>query len=575
MNRLSNRVRRCVSSSFDYIIVGGGSAGCVLANRLSSDPSKSVLLIEAGGSDDYFWIPIPAGYLFTIGNAKTDWCMRTEPDPGLNGRSLYPYARGFVIGGCSSINAMIAMRGQRWDYDSWAKNVGSDDWSWDSLLPLFKRLEDFGPFNASAGDADFHGVGGPLRIESPRVSWKVLDHWREAAKQCGIPSVREFNRGDNFGCAYFHVNQRAGRRVSMADAFLRPIQDRQNLTVLTQTACKRVILDNQRSLSGLKRAVGVLTETRDNLRIKSGVARQFDARCEVILSAGALQSPAILQMSGIGNGDDLNELGVPCKVELRGVGRNLQDHLQIRTCYRVQGVRTLNSLYNNLFTRVLIGLQYLFFRSGPLTMPPSTLGAFAKSDPSRPFPNIEWHVQPLSLPKFSDPLDKFDAITPSVCNLRPSSRGSVRANKSLDPYDHPTIWTNYLSTGDDQKVAVDSLRFTRRILAAPALAQFEPDEFRPGPSVQTDEDLLDAARNLGTTIFHPVGTCKMGRAGDLDAVVDSHLRVRGVDRLRVVDASIMPTITSGNTNYPTVVIAERASQYILEAAGSTPHRLAA
>ncbi|KAF0852755.1 mitochondrial choline dehydrogenase [Andalucia godoyi] len=551
--------QRTVANVYDYVIVGGGSAGCVLANRLSADPKNRVLLLEAGTSDDYFWIKIPVGYLFTIGNPRTDWCMKTVPDPGLNGRSLYPYARGFVLGGCSSINAMIAMRGQRWDYNFWASSTRSNDWSWDALLPLFRRIEDYVPFSEAENDAVVHGKGGPFRIENPRVQWDILDRWREAAAECGIPSVREFNRGDNFGCAYFHVNQKNGKRWSMADAFLHPVRTRKNLEVQTSTACQRVVFAKNKATNGRLRAVGV--------RVAKGHTSSFSTisvRKEIILAAGAIHTPTVLQHSGVGHPEDLEKIGQEVTRPLIGVGRNLQDHLQIRTCYKVRGVPTLNTLYHNYLTRARMGLEYLLQRKGPLTMPPSTLGAFAKSDPSQEYCNIEWHVQPLSLPKFSDPLDTFDAITPSVCNLRPTSRGSVLANPAMDPYAHPSITTNYLSTEEDRTVAVDALQFTRRIMKSAALAKYKPEEFRPGPEFSTPEQLLDAARSLGTTIFHPVGTCKMGHDSDPEAVVNSRLQVFGIDGLRVADASIMPRITSGNTNYPTVIIAERAAEYILQ-----------
>jgi choline dehydrogenase len=528
---------------FDYVVVGAGSAGCLLANRLSADRNVRVLVLEAGGRDDYFWIDIPVGYLYTIGNPRTDWCYRTEPDPGLNGRSLL-YARGKVLGGCSSINAMIYMRGQKSDYDQWAA-LGNRGWSWDEVLPYFKRVEDY-----ARGADDLHGAGGELRVEDPRVSWEIIDAWRDAAAECGIPKVPEFNRGDNFGVAYFQMNQRRGVRWSATKAFLRPVLGRSNLTVRTDVHVGKLRIEVR---EGVKRALGV--EFRD----ADGTVGFAAARREVILAAGAIGSPQILQLSGIGRSDALGALGIPVQHELPGVGENLQDHLQIRMMYRVHGVRTLNERANSLTGKLAMGLEYLLFRTGPLTMPPSQLGAFARSDTGQTTPNIEWHVQPLSLDKFGEPLHRFPAITPSVCNLRPTSRGHVRI-RSSDPLAHPAIMLNYLSTAEDRKVAADGMRFTRRIMAARALAKYRPEEWKPGPEIVDEEALVRAAGDLGTTIFHPVGTCKMG--SDAAAVVDDQLRVRGIQALRVVDASVMPLITSGNTNAPTTMIAEKGAEMI-------------
>ena len=529
---------------FDYIIVGGGTAGCVLANRLSADPDCRVLLLEAGGRDNYFWIWIPVGYLFTINNPRTDWCFKTEPEPGLNGRALN-YARGRVLGGCSSINAMIYMRGQQSDYDHWAA-LGNRGWSWREVLPYFIRVEDY----AHGADA-LHGVGGELRVEERRVSWEILDAWREAAAECGIPKIAEFNRGDNFGNAYFQVNQRRGVRVNMVRAFLAPVRHRPNLTVLTDAHARRVALEPR---DGTLRATGI------EIRRGDGSTARLAARREVVLAAGAIGSPQLLQLSGIGPGALLQAHGIPVVHALPGVGENLHDHLQVRLMYKVRNVRTLNERANSLVGKALMGLEYLLFRTGPLTMPPSQLGAFAKSDPAQSSANIEWHVQPLSLDKFGEPLHPFPAITPSVCNLRPTSRGHVRIT-SPDPHAHPAISVNYLATPEDQRVAIDGMRFTRRIMAARALARFTPEEWKPGPAVASDAELLHAAGDLGTTIFHPVGTCRMGP--DPMAVVDDRLRVQGVAGLRVVDASVMPRITSGNTNAPTVMIAEKGAELIL------------
>ena len=574
---------------FDYVIVGAGTAGCVLANRLSADADVDVLLIEAGGRDDYFWIDIPVGYLYTIGNPRTDWCLTIEPDPGLNGRTI-GYARGKVLGGCSSINAMIYMRGQRADYDGWAAR-GNRGWSWDDVLPVFRRSEDY-----QHGEDEYHGTGGELRVEERRVNWEILDAWREAAAACGIPKIAEFNRGDNFGNAYFQMNQRRGRRWSGVRAFLEPVLHRPNLTLMTDTEIASVALE--RRPDGVWRAAGVhkkggqspISAAGSDSGAHHDTARDphfIRARREVVLAAGSIGSPAILQRSGIGPADVLAQAGVSLLHELPGVGRNLQDHLQIRTVYRVSNTVTLNRRANSLVGKAAMALEYFLFRTGPLTMPPSQLGAFARSDPSRTTPNLEWHVQPLSLDKFGDPLHAFDAITPSVCNLKPTSRGEVRI-RSADPDASPIIRTNYLSTDEDCRIAVRGLKLTREIMAAEPLARFLPEELKPGPAAVTDESLLDAARNLGTTIFHPVGTCRMGPGGQSPIsgdrakaarssaklgsdphfgdprfdVVDDRLRVHGVAGLRVVDASIMPEITAGNTNAPTVMIAEKGAEFI-------------
>ena len=557
-------------TEFDYVIVGAGSAGCLLANRLSANSNHQVLLIEAGGKDDWFWIKVPVGYLFTIANPRTDWCFTTEPDPGLAGRSII-YARGRVIGGCSSINAMIHMRGQASDYELWAHATGDERWLWGGpdrpgeTLDIYKGLEDY-----FGGADDWHGAGGEIRVERPRVRWKILDAWQNAAAEVGIAPIEEFNRGDNSGSAYFHVNQRRGRRWSMADAFLHPITRRPNLTVYTQTQALQLLMDDQVPEHQRRGAWTTAQHRVTGVRLlKDGQSVDVRASREVILSAGAIGSPHLMQASGLGPAQVLAQHHVPVVVDLPGVGENLQDHLQLRTVYRVRGARTVNTLYRNWITRAGMGIQYLLLRSGPMTMPPSTLGAFAKSDPNLASPNLEWHVQPLSLPKFGEPLHPYAAITPSVCNLRPTSRGHVRI-ADADPLTHPTIFCNYLSTDADRDIAVRGLRMTRQIMAAQALARYSPEELLPGPQVDSDDDLHTAARELGTTIFHPVGTCTMGAFDahglprSAATVLDTDFRVFRVAGLRVADASAMPTITSGNTNAPVMLIAERAARAILD-----------
>jgi len=528
--------------TYDVVIVGAGTAGCLLANRLSADPSVRVLLLEAGGRDNYHWIHIPVGYLYCIGNPRTDWMFHTEPDPGLNGRTLR-YPRGKVLGGCSSINGMIYMRGQARDYDAWAAAIGDPAWCWEAVLPLFKAHE-----NHWRGADDFHGQDGEWRVARQRLSWEILDAFAAAAQEAGIPARADFNTGDNEGVGYFEVNQKHGVRWNAAKAFLRPAMGRPNLTVRTGVSVTRVLLDEP---TGPLRATGVEF-------IEGGTRRSARAAREVVLAAGAVGTPHLLQLSGIGPAALLQAQGVPVRLSLPGVGENLQDHLQIRAVFAVQGVRTLNTMANAWLGKAKIAAQYALTRSGPMSMAPSQLGCFTRSSADRPWPDLEYHVQPLSLDAFGEPLHRFDAFTASVCNLNPSSRGHVRL-RSPRHEDAPAILANYLSTADDRRVAAESLRLTRRIAAMPALARYRPQEVRPGVQFQTDDELARLAGDIGTTIFHPVGTCRMGRADDATAVVDPQLRLRGVAGLRIADASVMPTITSGNTNAPTLMIAERAA----------------
>ena len=530
--------------SFDYIIAGAGTAGCLLANRLSADPGVRVLLLEAGGKDDYHWIHIPVGYLYLMGNPRADWGYATAHEPGLNGRSL-AYPRGRVLGGCSSINGMIYMRGQARDYDLW-RQMGNPGWGWDEVLPSFKKHED--QWALQAGElGEMHARGGEWRIEPQRLSWKILDAFADAAAATGIPKIADFNTGNNEGVSYFHVNQRRGLRWNAARGFLKPVAHRANLSIWTDAQVSRLTLEDKR-VTGLE-----LT--------RAGVAQTVAARREVILAAGAIGSPQILQLSGIGPGDVLSAHGIQVRHALAGVGENLQDHLQVRCAYKVSGVETLNERTHSLLGMVKIGLEYAMFRSGPMSMAPSQLGAFARSDASRETPNLQYHVQPLTLAKFGEPLDAFPAFTASVCNLRPTSRGHVRIASS-DPKAHPVIHPNYLATEEDKRVAADAIRLTRRIVAQPALQQYRPQEFRPGPEIEDDVALAKAAGDIATTIFHPVGTARMG--ADNLAVVDARLKVHGLSGLRVADASVMPTITSGNTNAPTLMIAEKAAAMIGE-----------
>jgi choline dehydrogenase len=564
-------------STFDYIIVGAGTAGCLLANRLSADASKRVLLIEAGKRDDYHWIHIPVGYLYCIGNPRTDWLYETEAAAGLNGRTLR-YPRGKVLGGCSSINGMIYMRGQSRDYNQWAAITDDPQWRWDQCLPYFKFHEDhhqgatethgangvpaalLNPLaHQDAASAEYFRVlkarkaGGEWRIEKQRLSWGVLDAFAQAAQQAGVPASADFNQGNNEGVGYFEVNQKSGWRWNTAQAFLRPTcYGRPNFELWTQAQVARLVIETD--ADGGKRCTGV--KVWDGHQLVTATATR-----EVALSAGSIGSAQILQLSGIGAANSLKQNGVEVMHDLPGVGANLQDHLQIRSVYKVKHAKTLNTLANSWWGKAKIGLEYAMSRSGPMSMAPSQLGAFTKSDPAREWANIQYHVQPLSLDAFGEPLHKFPAITASVCNLNPSSRGSVTL-KSPDFKVPPAIAPNYLSTEEDRKVAADSLRVTRRIMSQPAMAVFEPEEFKPGVQYQSDEELAKLAGDIASTIFHPVGTTRMGREDDPMAVVNSHLQVRGIRGLRVVDAGVMPSITSGNTNSPTLMIAEKAAHWM-------------
>jgi choline dehydrogenase len=548
-----------MSSEFDHVIVGAGTAGCLLANRLSASGDRSVLLIEAGRRDNYPWIHIPVGYLYCIGNPRTDWMYSTEAEPGLGGRALR-YPRGRVLGGSSSINGMIYMRGQARDYDAWAELTGEPDWNWNNVLPDFIAHESH--WRAGQGaEPDFnrlHGADGEWRVEKQRLTWEILEAFSAAAQEAGIPAREDFNDGDNEGVGYFEVNQRRGWRWNAAKAFLRPAKNRPGLTIWTEAETRRLRLS--RDADGVLACEGVEVA-------RGGEAVFVRARRGVTLAAGAINSPKILQLSGLGPAALLREHGIEVQADLPGVGGNLQDHLQLRSVFRVSGARTLNMSARSLAGKAAIALEYALKRTGPMSMSPSQLGVFTRSRPGLNHADLEYHVQPLSLEAFGEGLHDFPAITASVCNLNPTSRGSVTI-AGPSPGDAPRIRPNYLSTEEDRRVAADSLRVTRRIVVQPALARYGPQEVKPGPEFETDEDLVRAAEAIGTTIFHPVGTTAMGRDGDSQAVLDPRFRMRDgqggrIRGLRVVDAGAMPLIPSGNTNAPVLMMAEKAARWIL------------
>ena len=528
-------------TGYDYIIAGAGSAGCVLANRLSADPSKRVLLLEAGGRDWYPWIHVPVGYFKTLHNPMTDWCYKTEPDPGLSGRSI-DWPRGKTLGGTSSINGLLYIRGQHQDYDHW-RQLGNTGWSYEDVLSYFKRSED-----QQNGADDFHGKGGDLSVQNIRAKRDICEALIDAAEELGLPRNDDFNGVKQEGAGYFQQTARGGLRCSTARAFLNPVKNRSNLKIIVHALVEKVVVEGAKT-------TGIAISVK-------GAPRQYWLKPggEVILSAGAIGSPQILQLSGIGPGALLQGLEIPVVKALAGVGANLQDHLQIRTVYEVN-VPTLNEEINNLFRRMMIGVQYVLTRTGPMSMGASQVCIFARSNEYVETPDIQYHFQPLSADKPGIEMHPFSGITLSVCQLRPESRGRIEI-KSPNPRAYPAIYPNYLSADRDCQTAIDSLKFTRRLVNTEALKPFIVGEHLPGPGVQTDDELLDSARNIAQTIYHPTSTCKMG--ADAMAVGNERVQVHGIEGLRVVDASVMPTITSGNTNAPTIMIAEKASDMIAE-----------
>ncbi len=526
---------------FDYIIIGAGSAGCVLTNRIINSGKYNVLLIEAGGNDSYPWIHIPVGYYKTMHNPKTDWCYKTEPDETMENVSI-PYPRGKTLGGSSSINGLLYIRGQEQDYNLW-RQLGNKGWSWNDVLPYFKKSE-----NQERGKDDFHGIGGPLSVSDQRIKLDILNVFMNAAKEVGIPTVDDFNKGDNFGCGYFQVTEKNGLRCSAAVGYLNPIKKNKNLKIETNCHVKKINFNSHIAES--------VTYYKGNEEFTVKVNK------EIILSAGSIGSPQILQTSGIGDAQNLSKFGINITQNLKGVGKNLQDHLMFRPVYKVKNIKTLNKKINSIFGKLLIGAEYIFLRKGPMTMGASQLCGFAKSDKNKETPNLQFHIQPISTDKLGGSnLHNFDAFTPTVANIRPTSRGEITIT-SADSRDNPKIKMNYLSTQEDRKVAADGIRLIRKIvMETNEFKKFEPEEFRPGGNFQSDEEIVKASSHFAQTIFHPVGTCKMGN--DDESVVSDKLKVHGISNLRVIDASIMPNITSGNTNAPTIMIAEKGADMIL------------